>query len=66
MMTMTAEIASALAGEAADRSMRTAGRSRWNSKDRQAMLNVIDRLAPYVPGWTAANPLVCAPVSDKS
>ncbi len=57
LIQMTAQLANALAMDAANVSMRKAGRHKWNGKDRKEALRVIERLAPYVPGWTPENPL---------
>jgi len=58
---LTADLAMAAARDAGNRSMRKAGRSRWNLDDMRAARAEADRLAPYVPGWTEGNPINCAP-----
>ena len=62
-ITMTADLAHAAAMDAGNASMRKAGREHWNDDDNAAALAVTDRLAPYVPGWTPENPLICTPPS---
>ena len=44
--TMTFELAHAAASDAGNRSMRKAGRSRWNEDDWNSMVETFDRLWP--------------------
>lgn len=65
MIIMTTELAHAAATDAANRTMRENGRSRWGDEEHDAFVAEIDRLAPYVPGWTPENPLQCGRVEER-
>ena len=58
-LTVTAQLASAAAMDAGNRSMRRARRTAWNAEDYNAACDEATRLAPLVPGWTPENPIDC-------